>query len=111
MQYKGVEVTPLSQSEDRYKASGLLPTDLADSTATVKVRAARHDATAVKLKTVRRHYCGMCEQLFARGGDCPLCGFKLEGFNVAVVEEVKREEQCGRGTAEAPERSAGTSER
>lgn len=26
----------------------------------------------------RRWYCGMCEELFPRSGDCPRCGFKLE---------------------------------
>lgn len=27
---------------------------------------------------MKRWYCGMCERLFPKGGDCPLCGFHLE---------------------------------
>jgi len=27
---------------------------------------------------MKQWFCGMCEKLFKRGGDCPLCGFKLE---------------------------------
>ena len=27
---------------------------------------------------MKRWWCGMCEELFTRSGDCPLCGFQLE---------------------------------
>lgn len=30
------------------------------------------------MSTFRRWYCGMCEKLFKKGGDCRLCGFHLE---------------------------------
>jgi hypothetical protein len=39
---------------------------------------ARETEKLMKSTTPRRWYCGMCERLFSKGGDCPRCGFKLE---------------------------------
>jgi uncharacterized paraquat-inducible protein A len=36
------------------------------------------DARIARAQAAREWYCGMCEQWFTKGGDCPRCGFTLE---------------------------------
>jgi hypothetical protein len=42
--------------------------------------AQRMAAQAERRRLLARWYCGMCEKLFTKGGDCPLCGFTLESM-------------------------------